>query len=207
MYYRKKRFWIGRRQTSMGAGMRCEIRPGRNRRKELLVRVVFFLFGRAAQFLSKIDPEIRREVSRWPQPFTILYRILPNGPRMALARHPAGHLEYLGREDGVEKADLTIAIKNLESAFLVFTFRLGMNQAYAQNRLSVRGDVPTAMSQMRVLNRVLAYMLPRRVVRQITLRMPEIRPLRRHLTCGVLYLFGIPFGGLTTPARRTSDAS
>lgn len=187
--------------------MSREIRPGRSRGKALLVKLVFFLFGRAAQFLSRVDPEIRSEVGRWPRGFTILYRILPGGPRMVLERDPAGHLHYRGADPAVEKADLTIAIKNLESAFLVFTFRMGMNQAYAQNRLSVRGDVPTAMSQMRVLNRVLAYMLPRRVVRQVTLRMPEIPPLRRHLTCGALYLFGIPFGGLTLLAGRTSDAS
>jgi len=187
--------------------MSREIRPGRNRVKVLLIKLVFFLFGRGTQFLSRVDPEIRREIGGWPERFTILYRILPNGPRMVLARTPAGHLEYRGKDPAVQKADLTIAVKNVESAFLVFCFRMGMNQAYAQNRLSVRGDVPTAMSQMRVLNRVLAYMLPQRLVRQITLKLPEIRPLRRHLTRGGIYLLGVPFGGRAAPAGRTTDAA
>ncbi len=174
--------------------MTKEIKPGRSRWKVLMIKLVFFLFGRATQFLSKTDPDIRREISRWPEDYMILYRVLPNGPRMVLARNHAGHLEYRGGKPTGGKADLTIAMKNVESAFLVFTFKMGMNQAYAQNRVSVRGDVPTAMSQMRVLNLVLAYMLPKRLVKQITLKMPEIRPLRRHFTRGVIYLFGIPFG-------------
>jgi len=174
--------------------MTREIRPGTDRWKVLVIKLMFFLFGRAVQVLSRIDPEIRSEISRWPEGFLILYRVLPHGPRMALARTRAGRLEYRGGNVAGAKADLTVAVKNIQSAFLVFSFQMGMNQAYAQNRISVRGDVPTAMSQMRVLNRVLAYMLPRRIVQRMTLKMPEIRPLRKHVSRGFLYAFGIPFG-------------
>jgi len=170
------------------------IRPGKNRWKVFVIRLVYFLFGRAAQILSKVDPEIRREIARWPDRFSILYTVLPHGPRMVLARNRAGHLEYRTGKAAEGRADLTIALKNVESAYQVFSFRMGMNQAFAQNRLSVRGDIPTAMSQMRVLSLILAYMLPKRLVSKITLKMPAIRPLRRHVTRGVIYFVGIPFG-------------
>jgi hypothetical protein len=174
--------------------MTREISPGTNRWKVFVIKLTFFLFGRAIQFISKIDPEVREEVARWPEDYIILYKVLPHGPRMVLARNPKGHLEYRGGKPTGGNADLTVALKNVESAFLVFTFQTGMNQAYAQNRLSVRGDVTIAMSQMRVLSRILTYMLPQRVVKQFTLKMPEIQPLRKHLTRGAIYLFGIPFG-------------
>ena len=170
------------------------LRPGRRRFKAFIIKLMFFLFGRAAQVVSKIDPEIRREIARWPEDFLILYKVLPTGPRMALARNRKGSLEYRGGKAREAEADLTVAIKNLESAYLVFTFKMGMNQAYAQNRLSVRGDIPTAMSQMRILNQILVYMLPEFVVRRVTLKMPEIRPVKKHVYRGFIYLFGIPFG-------------
>jgi hypothetical protein len=169
-------------------------RPGKNRWKLLVIRLAYFLFGRAAQILSRIDPEIRGEIARWPDDLIILYTVLPHGPRMVLARTQAGQLEYRSGKAAEGRADLTIALKNVESAYQVFSFQMGMNQAFAQNRLSVRGDIPTAMSQMRVLNRILTYMLPRRLVKEITLKVPDIRPLRRHVTRGVIYFVGIPFG-------------
>ena len=174
--------------------MTWDVLPGSRAWKLRLIRFMLFLFGRAAQVLSRIDPEIRREISHWPEGFLIRYTVLPHGPSMVLARTRAGRLEYRGEAAAGGPADLTLAVKNVRSALLVFTFRIGMQQAYAQNRVSVRGDVPIAMSQMRVLNRVLGYMLPEKVVKRITLKMPEIRPLRRHVSRGFLYLFGIPFG-------------
>ncbi len=171
-----------------------EIKPGKSRIKTFIIKLMFFFFGRALQIVSTLDPDIRNEISRWPEDYLILYKVLPKGPRMALARNRLGHLEYRGGKVREAEADLTVAIKNVESAFLIFTFQIGMNQAYAQNRLSVRGDIPTAMSQMRVLNLTLAYMLPKFVVRKITMKVPEIRPLKKHLSRGLIYFFGIPFG-------------
>jgi len=170
------------------------LHPGKNRLKAAVVRIVLFLFGRAAQIVSKIDRDIRDEIARWPAGYVILYKVLPNGPRMALVRTPQGRLAHMGDRVSEADADLTVAVKNLESAFLIFTFRMGTNEAYAQNRLSVRGDVPTAMSQIRVLNRILAYMLPAFMVRRVTLKTPRIRPVKKHVYRGLIYLVGIPFG-------------
>jgi len=168
--------------------------PGRNRFKTFVIKLMFFLLGRAAQIVSKVDDNIRNEIARWPEDYMILYKVLPKGPRMALARNRKGHLEYRGSKVKESDADLTVALKNVESAFLVFTFQMGMNQAYAQNRLSVRGDIPTAMSHMRILTLILTYMLPRFVVKRFAMKVPEIRPVKKHVYRGLIYLFGIPFG-------------
>lgn len=173
--------------------MTIQVVPGSSLWKLRVLRFTIFLFGRAAQVLSRIDPEIRSEISRWPEGFRILYKVLPDGPRMALVRTGPGLECRRGNAAGAD-ADLILAVKNVQSAFLVFTFRIGMHQAYAQNRVSVRGDVPIAMSQMRVLNRVLAYLLPERVARRVTVRMPEIPPVRKHVSRWVVYLLGVPSG-------------
>ncbi len=174
--------------------MTQELRPGKNRFKTFVIKLAFFFLGRAAQIVSKVDPDIQNETARWPENYLILYKVLPKGPRMALARNRQGHLEYRGSKVREEEADLTVTIKNIKSAFMVFTFQMGMNQAYAQNRLSVRGDIPTAMSQMRVLNLVQAYMLPEFVVKPVIMKMPKIRPVKKHFCRGLIYFFGIPFG-------------
>jgi hypothetical protein len=47
---------------------------------------------------------------------------------------------------------------------------------------------------MRVLNLVQAYMLPEFVVKPVIMKMPKIRPLKKHFCRGLIYFFGIPFG-------------
>lgn len=174
--------------------MAKKIKPGRSRSKVLMVKTTYFLFGRALQFMSKHDPGIREEVARWPEDYVILYRVLPHGPQLAVQKTDSGHLAYRGTEINEDQADLVLSIKNIASALLVFGFKMSMGQAYAQNRVSVKGDISIAMSQMRILNILVTYMLPRKLVEKITVRVPEIQPAQKHLYRFLVFFVGIPFG-------------
>ena len=174
--------------------MTREFKPGHSPWKVSLIKLNYFIFGRATQFMSKRDENILKEVARWPEGYLILYKVLPHGPKMALARSPEGHLVFRGGKVDDSEADLLLALKNLESAYLVFTFKISMNQAYAQNRVSVRGDPTIAMSQMRILNILITYMLPKRAVERLTVRVPQIDPVRKHVYRFLIFSFGIPFG-------------
>jgi len=101
------------------------IRPRRPWLKEFYVRCLFFVFGRALQTLSRTDPILKSELARWPEDFLVLYRILPDGPRLVLLRNREGRLEYRGSKAREEDAGLVITLKNLESAFLVMSLQVG----------------------------------------------------------------------------------
>jgi len=174
--------------------VREEIRPGRNWPKETFVRCMFFVFGRALQSLSRTDPILKRELSRWPDGFLILYKVLPDGPRLVLLRDRKGCLEYRGTRVREEEAGLVLTIKNVESAFLVMSLQLSTTQAYAEHRVGVKGSVPVAMSLIKCLSVLIAYLAPGKAAARVVRRLPGI-PLRRKICNRFRILFlGIPFG-------------
>jgi len=171
-----------------------EINPGRNRFKETFVKIMFFVFGRAIQTASRFDDTIRKEVTGWPEGFSILYRVLPCGPRMAIVKNRQGRLEYRGNKLGEEEADLIISLKNLESAFMVIAMQVGTYHAFAENRVSVKGDVPVAMSLTRCLDVVITYLAPRRTAETLIKRLPPIPKSKKVFYRFLILLIGIPFG-------------
>ncbi|TWI65782.1 hypothetical protein LZ24_02968 [Desulfobotulus alkaliphilus] len=165
------------------------LKPGRKWFKELVAHVVFFVLGRAFQSAAKLDAGIRREVAEWEEGFTLAMCILPKGPSMLLKKVD-GRIRYAGWAK--EDADLIIRFKNIESAFLVLTPQMGSARAFAENRLSLVGDVARSMSFVRCLDRLLAYLYPAFICRPLVKRMPPVlRPIRRRL---YIYTLGIPFG-------------
>ena len=171
-----------------------EINPGRNRLKEMFVRIMFFAFGRAIQTTSRIDSTVRREVAAWPEGFSILYRVVPRGPRMAIVKNKLGRLEYRGNKLDEEEVDLIISLKNLESAFMVIAMKVGTYQAFAENRVSVKGDVPVAMSLTRCLDVVITYLAPQRTAETLIKRLPPIPKGKLYFYRFLILLIGIPFG-------------
>jgi hypothetical protein len=128
-------------------------------------------------------------VAEWEEGFILAMCILPNGPSMAVKKEK-GRIRYMGRAP--QNADLVIRFKHIESAFLVLTPQMGAARAFAENRLSLVGDVAISMSFVRCLDRLLAYLYPAFICRPLVKRMPSVA----HPILGRLYLYtlGIPFG-------------
>ncbi len=166
--------------------------PERKWFKEFVSSVVFFVLGRAFQSGARIDPLIRREASEWKDGFTLIMRILPSGPAMVLKKIN-GQIRHTGSELP-ENADITINFKNIESAFLVLTPQMGAAQAFAENRLSVAGDLAYAIAFTRCLNVLLAYLYPFRfITRRLLKRIPPMDFVRFGRVV-YIYCVGIPFG-------------
>lgn len=165
------------------------IPPGRKWFKEMVSAIVFFVMGRAFQSAAKMDANIRREVAEWEEGFRLCMRILPDGPSMGLEKSD-GRLRYRGKGDA--DADLVVQLKNVESAFLVLTPQMGSDEAFAEHRLSLIGEVSRAMSFVRCLNLLIAYLYPKFLSRRLMKRLPEVvNPIGRRI---YLYTIGIPFG-------------
>lgn len=171
-----------------------EIAPRRKPLKRLVNQVVLFVLGRALQSLSRLDPLIQHEVQTWPEGFTLMMRIRPDGGSMAVTRLPDGSLRYLGANFDESKADVVIYMKSIECAFSMLTGQLGIDTAYAQHAMCARGDLSNTVSVVRVLNIVEAYLFPAFMARRLMKRLPPIPFLRKQLLRLRTYFIGVPLG-------------
>lgn len=170
------------------------IRPRKNSAKRALVYAVFYFLGRAFQAAVALDPYVQRETSEWPEGTTIALRAEPSG-RALLMGIRGGAFRCLGFGDG-EAADLIISFKSTAAADRVLTGRIGIDRAFAEHRFTLKGDLALAMSLVRCLNAVEAYLFPAFISRRILKRMPARGTSRLAIYFGTL---------LGAKQRRRSD--
>ncbi|MGE5404000.1 MAG: hypothetical protein ACM3PP_03585 [Candidatus Saccharibacteria bacterium] len=168
-----------------------EIKPPGKPIKRFMLLVLLFCLGRGFQRVAKWDPDVKKEVEAWKEGFSIMFEVNPNGPYMSL-RKQNGKIKYLGLYK--TDAQLIINFKNIDSAFLVFTAQMGTPRAYAEHRVSVKGDLQEAMRLIRCLNYVQFYLFPAIIAKNVMKRLPPI-PFGRLMGGRTLtYLFGVPLG-------------
>lgn len=149
-----------------------EAPAGRKPLKRAYVAVMLWFVGRALQVAARADAEVRREFEALPEGFTFAMGVLPAGPWMIVGKR-AGRIRYLGwRPEGIA-LDLTLKIKHLEAAILMFTFRESTAVATARNRMIVDGEVPPACAIVRILDIVEVYLLPKFIARLAVKRYPR----------------------------------
>jgi hypothetical protein len=158
--------------------------------KKIIVWVVMFVLGRSFQAASKMDPIIQREIAPWDDDVVVLIQVLPGGPKMCLKKQ-SGRIKFLILKS--EKPDLVINFKSIEAAFPVMTGLLGVEQGFAQNRMTVLGDIPTALSLIRCINRLEAYLFPKILSQRILKKVPNLG-IHGQLIRLRLYVTGIIFG-------------
>ncbi len=133
------------------------VKPKRKWFKEIVSKIIFFVLGRAFQAGSRFDKTIRADIELFDEGFILLLKVLPNGPRMALEKR-GSRFKYIGSK--ITDGDLVINFKNIECAFLILTPQMGTAQAYAERRLSVKGDLMYGMTFNRCLSVLLCYLYP-----------------------------------------------
>lgn len=168
--------------------------PTRTSLQPFIIRVFFTLLGRALQSASRMDGVFRRELASWPEGFTVLFKVLPFGPRMALRVDGRKRLRHLGDTLAEREADLVIGFKNMDTASRMLTARLSTVDGFAQNRLSVVGDLAAAMQLTRLLDRIQSLLYPVWIARRVVKRVPPIPPAEKLWKRAWLYLVGIPLG-------------
>jgi hypothetical protein len=166
-------------------------KPGRKWFKTIVCKVVMVILGRAFQVFSKHDHEILREVSAWPEGFILELNVLPLGPKLLLSKED-GKIKAVGKIE--KKPDLSVNFKNIESAFLILTPLMGVPQGFAEHRFIVIGDVSKAMAFTRCLNRILAYLYPDFLCKNLMRRIPEISFMKRMSNRLYFYTIGLVTG-------------
>ena len=166
-----------------------EVDPGDNKLKTLVVQTVMVVLGRGFQSAAVLDPEIKKEIAPLKDGFTIMIKVLPDGPCLVLQKKK-GKLKYIGSKE--VEADLISFIKNIDAAFMMMTAQLGTVQAYIENRLSVKGDIAFAMTFIRCLDIVQAYLFPKIIAGLVVKRVPKLT-VRKMINRTLIYTLGVPF--------------
>lgn len=105
---------------------------------------------------TRTDAEARHDAEGLPDGFTFEMKVLPAGPSFRV-RKSTGTFRL---DEGTAKPDLSIQLKHLRHALRLFAFVESTPQALANNRIVVDGDVASAMRVQRILDRVMALLLP-----------------------------------------------
>jgi len=166
------------------------VKPETKKIKRFLVSLIFIVLGRAFQSASRHDADIKTEVDSWDEGFTIIIRVHPSGPLMGLEKKD--HKLFF-RWGALTRGNLEIIFRNLESAFMVLTPQMGAAQAFAERRMSVKGDLGISMSFTRALNALLAVLYPRFIVKRLLKRVPVLNRKKIYLRIW-LYPLGIVTG-------------
>ncbi len=131
---------------------------------KLILRVLY----RALKVLAYKDSRIRHEFGSFSEGFTIRITLSEQGEGVIM-RKERGKLVMISE---VEGEDLELRFKSIDSAFLVFTGMMGISRAYAEHRISVKGDIGDTMTLVRIIDIAEAYLFPRIMTRRILKSVP-----------------------------------
>ena len=123
------------------------------------VRCMLWLIGRLLQAASVVDEEVMREVRSLPHGFSFMMRVRSGSAAMALVKRGERLMAVPARK--IPHPALSFEFKHVAHAFLVLSFQESTPRAFANDRLSVDGEYPSAMKMLRALNRMQALVLPR----------------------------------------------
>jgi hypothetical protein len=148
-----------------------EIIPKRKNTKTRLAKIIFGFLGKGFVGAARFDSKVKEEILEWQELTTVVLKVEPFGPCMIIQKKEA-ELYYIGTEEP-DKAHLVIAFKNIEAAILVLTGKIGISQAYAEHRMTIKGDIALAMSVVRCMYIVEVYLFPNFINRKILKKIPK----------------------------------
>lgn len=176
--------------------------PGRKlstsyKTKRTVVQTSLLALATAFEILSKSSEELRAEIDEWEDGRVFALNVLAYGPAVTMKKE-AGRIKFLGK--GLkENPELVIHFKNMDSAILPLTGRMGAHIAFVQHRAILHGDVGKAMQINRAMNIVQKYLMPGMVLKRTSRRPPKYTFSQRMLKARVMATLGI---GLAMNARR-----
>jgi len=156
--------------------------------KHVLCSTVLSVLGPAFEVVGRHVPEFRKEIESWEEGRRFSLGVLPNGPAITLEKRGSA-IHYLGK--GLKSPHITMSFKSYDSALLVLMSIMGSHQAFAENRILVKGDLAQTMEVNRVVNIVNAYLLPGMVVKKVLKRAPQMT-LKSYINKGKVYAGLVP---------------
>ncbi|NOX48753.1 MAG: hypothetical protein GXO89_17425 [Chlorobi bacterium] len=170
--------------------LQTNIQPQKSSFKRFVVSTGFYALGRGAESVSRFNKDLKTELEAWPESYTIMLKVAPNGRELWLRKH-GDRLKGIGKQS--TDADLIVLFKNLDTAFRVISTLSNVHTAFTQNRIMVFGDVAQSMVLIRILNIVQAYLFPPFLSKNVLKRVPRFS-FSQHLGRLRVYTSGLLLG-------------
>jgi len=153
--------------------------------KELINKTFFYVLGKASEFLSKRDEQIKKLTKKLNVNFVKL-TILENGPSIKLKKEGT----HLMRTNSFGSENIEIFFKNTDSAFLLLTGKIGPEQGFCEHRIFLKGNIANALIFTSILKRVEAILFPGFFHKKLFKKKPKLGFKEYYLRL-LLYLFTI----------------
>lgn len=157
----------------------------KNKFKSGLAKIIFWFLGRGFQCAASFDNGIKKELENIDDMTVVMLKVDPYGPQMLMQKKGTKMLYIGARED--KKADIAIYFKNIDAALMVLTGQIGIDQAYAEHRFTLNGDIFSTMPMVRALYTVEAYLFPYFITKKILKSMPERTTNKFRIYSGLLF--------------------
>lgn len=148
--------------------------------------VLLWVIGRTLCRAARIDEAVRRELAPLAEGLCIRLEVFGLPPGLLIHKAADGWRCGPPRQIGGKVPPLRVCFKHPAIAFRVLSFRLGINQAFCENRLLVEGDLVVAMHLVRALEQLQALILPACMVRPLLRHYPN--PSHKLSRAGRIYL-------------------
>lgn len=162
------------------------VKPGRKFFKELYVKMMLFVVGRAISAAAAVDPGIKKEFEKLPGNFSFSLGVAGTDLSMKVVKDKNGAVKYAGRLKTGENPALKLELKSLEAAMMLFTFRESTATSLSRDRITADGNIPEACAVVRILNIVEIYLLPK-VIAELAVKR-YVSPENKHKNRVEIYL-------------------
>ena len=137
--------------------------------KKIISKIVLFFLYKGFKVTYKYDDNVKKEIDSWKDGFSFTVDTGEKGVKLTLKKENGKII----RVKEFKNADIEIVFKSLDVAFLMFTGRLGVSKAYAEHRFTLKGEIGEAMSIVRCMDIVEAYLFPEIITRNILKSQPN----------------------------------
>ena len=154
---------LRRLMESDGAHSPRRIRPSGRVLKTAYVAVVMAVLGWFIPNVACRKMSVREDVKCFRDGFRFRLGVWPEGPSVAFRRE-SDCLVRLNKS--TEPMDMSVMLKSIDAAWLLFSFQESTCRSEANNRLIVEGELPDTCTFIRLMNKVEILLLPKFIARR-----------------------------------------
>lgn len=137
--------------------------------KNVISRIILFFLYRGFKVTYKYDENVKKEIDLWEDGFSAVIDTGVANTKLIIKKEN----KEIVKLKKIENPDIEIKFKSLDVAFLMFTGRLGVSKAYAEHRFTLKGEIDKAMSLVRCIDIVEAYLFPNIITKNILKYKPQ----------------------------------
>ncbi len=131
--------------------------------KKLILSLLMYVFKKGMIFLSKNDNRFAEIINELPEGFGFLIRVKHTKLKVAIIK--SDHI--LKPLSLTENCNLTLTFNGLCSAFLVFCGIMPQHIAFAEHKISIKGNIGDALVVTQAINKLQSVIFPDIIVKKL----------------------------------------